>query len=154
MIGGTTAGQGNIIAFNANYGVVIRSTTNAPVLGNSIYGNFFNGSGINSGLGIDLDGNGVTLDDACDSDEGANHDQNYPVLTLAQNDCGSAHIEGYLDSQPNTIFRLEFFANRECDPSGIGQGRFFNGSAEHRSGGNCSNPFSVTFPRLLSGWDT
>jgi VCBS repeat protein len=59
-IGGTFAGNGNVIAFNGARGVHVSSGTGNSILGNSIYSNF--------ALGIDLDPVGVTTNDPCDAD--------------------------------------------------------------------------------------
>ncbi len=52
---------------------------------------------------------------------GTDH-QNFPELTSATSDDTQTTIEGTLNSTPNTTFRLEFFSNPSCDPSGFGQG--------------------------------
>ena len=77
-IGGTAAGAGNTIANNgfggSNWdGIWIDTTVTATTIeGNAIYGN--------AGLGIDIDANGVTANDAGDADAGGNNRQNFPVL--------------------------------------------------------------------------
>ena len=91
-IGGTTAGAGNTIAFNGRDGVILGSDlefllppgTGNVILSNSIFSN--------TGLGIDLDTDGVTPNDAGDGDSGANNLQNFPVLALAAS--GSTAVEG------------------------------------------------------------
>ena len=75
QIGGTAAGDGNVIAFNNDIGVEIRDfgSLNNSVLGNSIYSNTL--------IGIDLDGDGVTANDVGDGDGvGSNNFQNFPVI--------------------------------------------------------------------------
>jgi len=114
-IGGTTAGAGNTIAFNTQDGVAVLSGTRNAILGNSIFSN--------TGLGIDLEPDGVTPNDPDnpdtpaidpDADTGANNLQNFPDLD-----------QGKLISTPNTFFRIEFFTNPECDPSANGEGKTF-----------------------------
>jgi len=66
MIGGTGAGDGNIIAFNTTDGFWITGTAiDHTILGNSIHSN--------SGEGIDLNSDGVTPNDPGDPDSGPNH---------------------------------------------------------------------------------
>lgn len=157
LVGGPAAGEGNVIAFNRGGGIVVGGgptsfglDTDNAFLGNAIYSN--------TGLGIDLletnAGNltvaGVTINDPCDLDDGENRLQNYPVLTLVTNTTAGVQIQGRLDSTPNTTFRLEFFANSACDPSGHGQGELFIGFTNITTGADCTNNFSVTFARLLS----
>jgi titin len=37
------------------------------------------------------------------------------------------HVSGSLNSEANKTYRLEFFANAGCDPSGHGEGKVFIG---------------------------
>ncbi|BAQ65372.1 choice-of-anchor Q domain-containing protein [Geminocystis sp. NIES-3709] len=129
-IGGTGAGEGNIIAYNSGNGVFVTDAFNADSnlnnAGNKIYGNsIFN----NTGLGIDLatvqngDQVGVTPNDLLDPDTGVNNLQNYPLLTFNS----TGQIIGSLNSTPNTTFRVEFFGNTTADTTGYGEGQTFLG---------------------------
>jgi len=124
-IGGTADGEGNTIAFNGE-GVWVDGVT---WLGFSAFGNAILSNSIfaNAGLGIDLGADGVTPNDLGDADTGANNLQNFPVLTSVIG--GSIIIiEGTLNSAANSDFRLQFFSNSACDPSGSGEGETFLGS--------------------------
>jgi hypothetical protein len=130
MIGGKTAGAGNIIANNGGNGVLIGSDPSAgfntpagtgnAVLANSIFGN--------AGLGIDLGPNdGVTPNDSA-GHSGPNNSQNFPVLTQAFVSGNFLVVMGTLSSTPfASTFRVELFANASADPSGHGQGKVFLG---------------------------
>ena len=134
-IGGTNAGDGNIIAFNSGPGVVIESGANTNViLGNSIYSN--------SGLGIDLNNDGVSPNDAGDPDAGM---QNFPVLTSAQVVSSTQlQVIGTLNSTANTNFRIEFFSNTTQDPSGQGEGQTYLGFANVNTNGAGNANFNTT----------
>lgn len=123
-IGGTNAGAGNLIAFNGGAGVQVYKSSN-PILGNGIYAN--------DGLGIDLDGVGVTANDLDDSDNGANNRQNFPVLTGVTNQGANWMVGGTLNSAPNQRYRLEFFASPAGDPSGFGEGMSYLGTTDVRA---------------------
>src|SRR6185436_6007278 len=69
-------GKGNKIAHN-NKGVVLETTAG---IGNRIAGNALNS---NTSIGIDLKDDGITPNDATDSDTGANNLQNFPLLGSA-----------------------------------------------------------------------
>ena len=106
LIGGTAAGAGNIIANSQWRGINVQlaDSTGITILGNLIYDN---------GLtGIDLEDDGVTANDTGDGDSGANNLQNYPVLTSANSNLAGTTIVGSLNSNANTTYRIEFFANR------------------------------------------
>lgn len=120
-IGGTTAGFGNVIAFNHGNGVTIESGAGNAILGNSIFAN--------TGLGIDLGNDGVTLNDAGDADRGANSLQNFPTLFVLTNANGSKTLLGQLSSTPSSAYRIEVFANAAKDPTGFGEGQTFLGAA-------------------------
>ena len=110
-IGGTSIGAGNVIAFNRQRGVNLRSASIAPVLGNSIFSNGAVGNTL-SHLGIDLDGNGVTLNDANDGDFGVNRLQNFPVLSSATLNSGTVTIQYSVPTATSNAtypLRMEFF---------------------------------------------
>ena len=140
VIGGTTPGARNLIAFNgaANIaqanGVRIISGTGNAVLGNSIFGNY--------GLGIDL-GNtyGQTLNDPGDTDGGGNNQQNFPVITSVSSSEGNSVIAGTLNSVPNTTYRIEFFANEDTRQS-------FLGSIDVTTDANGDASFSFNAPQI------
>jgi len=123
LIGGTVPAAGNVVAFNEiGVGSESAAGTGNAILGNSIFSS--------SGLGIDLltsGGQGVTPNDPGDGDTGANNLQNFPVLTSATFAGGNVTIGGTLNSAVNATFRVEFFANATCHPSGHGEGRTFLG---------------------------
>ncbi len=135
----------NVIASNGRNGVMIPSFTsniNNHLAGNSIYGN--------ASLGIDLAGNGVTLNDSCDGDSGPNRLQNFPVITSAISSAGTTTISGSLNSNANTIFRIEFFANAGCDMSNFGEGERFLGAAEVTTDVTCNAIIDATLPVSLT----
>ncbi|MGI9107234.1 MAG: beta strand repeat-containing protein [Pyrinomonadaceae bacterium] len=129
-IGGTTAGAGNLVAYNSGTGILmyassatVGTTVSNRFLGNSVFSN--------SALGIDLGGassaNGVTPNDAGDADTGVNRLQNFPVLASAVKSGATTTVTGTLNSNANSTFRVEFFSNAACDTSGNGEGRTFLG---------------------------
>ena len=125
-IGGMTAGAGNIISGNKKIGVLMAYDFRQSGAGNRVHGNaIFN----NTALGIDLKGDGVTLNDLGDSDGvlEVNHLQNFPLLTFASNSA----LNGTLNSTASTTFRVEFFASAACDPSGYGEGEQFLGALDN-----------------------
>jgi len=144
-IGGTTAKARNIIAFNGSTGcggafsggveiTALNTQVNNAILGNSIFSNV--------GLGIDLVGGtqntcGVTGNDSCDGDTGPNNLQNYPDLTSASSNGISTTVKGTLNSKASTKFRIEFFANDQCDPSGHGGGETFLGATSVTTNSTC-----------------
>jgi hypothetical protein len=158
VIGGTAAGAGNVIAFNVGpaagapqqgHGqgvVVLGGGTGNIIRGNSIYSN--------SGLGIDLNDDGVTPNDACDTDHGSNNLQNFPVLTSAVILGPNTRVTGTLNSRPSTVYTLDFYANNACDPTGYGQGRVYLGSATVPTDASCNGSFDVTLPAAPSPQST
>jgi CSLREA domain-containing protein len=123
-IGGTLAGEGNIIANSCAQGVNFNQPgSHWPIRGNSMYAN--------KAYGIALQFiSEPTVNDAGDADTGANNLQNYPVLSSASvNAGGVASIAGSLSSEANKTYRVEFFSDVDCHPSGHGEGRTFVGFA-------------------------
>ncbi|MEA2516730.1 MAG: trimeric autotransporter adhesin [Actinomycetota bacterium] len=119
LIGGTLPGEGNVIANNGYGGIYTYDGVGNSFLGNSIYNN--------QQPGIDLlvsSSGGPTPNDANDADQGANNLQNFPVLLSGEVVGSSASITARLRSTPNSVFRVEFFDNGTCDPTGFGEGRY------------------------------
>jgi hypothetical protein len=144
-IGGSTAAEENIIAFSTLQGIQIGDPgypspqiDTVTIARNSIFDN--------AGLGIDLLNNVVTPNDTCDTDEGPNGLQNYPVLSTARSDGSTTTITGTLNSTAGTTYTIRFFSSTACDPSGYGEGKTFLGSATVTTGSNCSASFNVTLP--------
>jgi hypothetical protein len=116
LIGGTLAGEGNVIANNGAVGVLIGRDATFPtpagsgnaVLGNSIFSNAL--------LGIRLNG-------------GANHKQTFPTINSATivNLGTQLDVNFQLTSKPSTQFRIEIFASPSADPLGFGEGKTFLG---------------------------
>ncbi len=117
---------GNIIAFNGGTGVELRALADLAIGG----GNLISRNEIhdNAGLGIDINGDGVTANDECDIDSGVNGLQNFPTISTANSVNGITTITGHMNSSANTPFRIEFFTNPSCDQSGNGEGAVFLGS--------------------------
>jgi titin len=108
-VGGTDPLEGNIVAYNGVDGVHVDTGTGNSVRANRIFGHF-------SGLGIELA-------------NGGNNNQAAPRLRSATSNGTDTFIRGSLRSIPDTTFTLDFFSNMSCDPSGLGEGEVFLGSA-------------------------
>ena len=146
-VGGSAAGQPNIIAFNTGNGVNVNYTSFGNTISqNSIYSN--------GALGITLTGTGVPLaNDAGDPDTNAGNDgQNYPVITSAGVVAGTASVSGTINSNPGAPLHLEFFANAACDASGFGEGQTFIGSADVTTDGSGNASFGpLSFAGVPAG---
>jgi len=139
-IGGVSGGGNRIAHSQGVYsGVRVREgSLNNRILRNLIFGN--------GGLGIDLGVVGVTPNDACDADTGANNLQNYPSLTLAGSGGSETAIGGVLASGANDTYVVQFFANASLDPSGHGEGESFLGETTVTTSNGCSASFYVRLP--------
>jgi uncharacterized repeat protein (TIGR01451 family) len=125
ILGGGTAGvvlsdfaTGTKISDNTITGqttglALLGGTTGTTVLSNAIHDNTL--------LGIDLNGDGVTANDAGDGDAGPNGLQNAPVVsTVSLTGGGNVQVAYAVDSSATAAgsMRVEFF---EADPSGEGK---------------------------------
>lgn len=127
---------------NVNDGIHIQSGTSPITISAS---EFFN----NGDLAIDLGADGVTVNDAGDSDTGVNNFQNFPELVAFIENDSDLYIEGTFDSLPGNYYRLEFFSNSEIDSSGYGEGEVYLGYVDTPDDSG-SFDFSST-PAVLSG---
>lgn len=139
IVGGTTSGEGNIIAKNGGNGITLRlNSQDNTITGNAIYGN--------AGLGIDLNWNapGVSPNDIGDVDSGTNGLQNYPVLTQVSFTGDTVlSVQGTLNSMTSKTYTIHLYGNDSCDSSGYGEGQVFlgEGSATTASNGNVNFTF-------------
>jgi len=148
-IGGTNENEPNLIAFNLGQAiqVLLNSATNNNIQANSMFDN--------TGLGIDLAGGGVTANDPGDPDSGPNRQQNFPALTNAAITETNLIAQGTLNSRPSATYRLDFYANVACDPSGNGEGKHWLGSTTVTTGADSNATFSVNLPLPPEGqWIT
>ena len=144
-VGGPLLGAGNAIAFSGQDGIRICSGNRNTVRVNSLFSN--------GGLGIDLNGDGVTPNDSGDGDSGANNLLNYPVLTSSTNYGGVTFLTGTLNSVPNSTFTLEFFSNHATDPTTYGEGQTFLGSTNVMTDGNGNVSFTALFSPAVPAGD-
>ena len=124
--------NGNVIAHNGGNGVEV---TGVEASGNTISENSIFA---NDDLGIDLGGGGVDTNDfnfseemPPDTDGGPNGHQNYPQITGVEvfaSEGIETDVTAQLYSTPNTDFTIDYYSSNGCDPSGNGEGRFFEGS--------------------------
>jgi parallel beta-helix repeat protein len=114
----------NIIRDNG-VGISILGGTGNRIIVNAIHDNEPVGT---SGLGIDIDPTGPNLNDNGDFDSGPNARQNFPVIGFAAATIGGLRIGGTLDTNLGSrSYRIEFYANTECDGSGYGEGEHYLG---------------------------
>jgi parallel beta-helix repeat protein len=153
-IGGTTAGSGNVIAFNGiPAGPQLRNGITLTQLDpfTSSSGNLIRRNSIfsNGDRGIRLYDPNCSFctvhNDTNDGDSGPNDLQNTPVLTNAVTSGGSIAISGRLHSKPNTAYTLEFFANPEINGTGYGEGKTYLGSTAVVTDGSGNAGFETFF---------
>jgi hypothetical protein len=140
-IGGVDPGEANVIAFNTRGGVTMTDGRGISVRGNSIFGNGL--------LGIDLDFDGPTPNDAGDGDSGSNDRQNAPTILEATTDGETTRIRGLVESVPNRSYDVDVFAADECDGYGTGQGRLFLGTQTVATDASGSGTFEVVVSTAL-----
>ncbi|MCA9416293.1 MAG: hypothetical protein KC917_08490, partial [Candidatus Omnitrophica bacterium] len=150
--------QSNTIAHNDSGVLVVSSfnlldATRNLITQNSIYRN--KGLGIDLGFSSHADGptpNDVPPEsDPPDQDTGANNRQNFPILTSVTDNGGGTTVEGFLQSTPNSNFRIEFFANRERDESTGGkysEGETYIGSVDVTTDGSGMSGITANLPAL------
>ena len=150
--------DGNTIAFNHDDGIVDAPDYRFGVAftpqghqGNAIRRNSIFS---NSGLGINIlppplgsePPHTPTLNDSCDSDNGGNLLQNFPVLTSAITVGSNIIVSGTLNSIPNHTFEIELFVSDSADQSGFGEGHVYLGVVSVTTDSMCTGTFSAVFP--------
>ena len=150
VIGGTSPGAANVIAFSGGSGVLVYDpgSTGNSIRGNSIFGN--------SGIGINLvggteDGFGVTANHPGGAVPGPNDLQNYPVLSAATVSGATTTVAGSLNSTAGRSFFIDIYRNSAPDPSGHGQGQVYVGSASMTTDGSGNGNFALLAPGNFLG---
>lgn len=153
-IGGTTAGSGNVIAFNGiptgpffRNGITLTqldpfiSSSGNLIRRNSIFSNGDRGIRL-----YDPNCSSCTVhNDTNDADAGPNQLQNTPVLTNAVTSGGSIAISGRIHSKANSAYTIEFFANPQINGTGYGEGKTYLGSTAVVTDGSGNAGFEVFF---------
>lgn len=115
---------GNRIRNNGTRGIGLPSAAvRVEIAANAIFGN--------AALGIDLNNDGITLNDPDDADSGPNGLQNFPVLTSVTSLAnGTLRVEGTLDrpSGGSLEVRFDLFRSTNCD-STHGEGEIYLGAS-------------------------
>ncbi len=92
---------GNVVFSNAGAGIVLINNSNGNLISqNSFYAN---GTLVDA-LGIDLDDDGVTLNDNGDGDNGPNGLLNFPIIESAYINAGNLNIKGW--ARPGSIMEI------------------------------------------------
>ena len=106
VIGGTSAGEGNIITNNGGSGISLSGLTGQgnAFLGNAIYNNGLSGIGDMTEIDVPR-----------------------PDIVIAMSQNTTLDIIGNISGESNSTYRIELFNNSECDASGSGEGETFLG---------------------------
>jgi hypothetical protein len=151
IIGGDVSGARNTIAFNAAGVVAQRSFDKGGVparavriLGNSVFRN--------GGEGIDLDYNGVTINDGPgDPDSGSNGHQNYPVIRSAVLKNGKTVLKGQMFSNPSSTISIRFYQ----DVNHEREGKRYLGKVSVNTNASGKAWFTANVARVTAGkWIT
>ncbi|MBK8027314.1 MAG: hypothetical protein IPK19_39455 [Chloroflexi bacterium] len=126
--------SGNIIANSIQGAGVYDAHSTVSARGNSIYGNY--------DLGIDILDFGVRANIPGSA-------LNYPVISSALVAATNYVVNGTLNSQPNALgVLLDFYASRNCDSSGYGEGELHLGTTVvNTSAAGVANFAGLIFPR-------
>ena len=152
VIGGTGAGEGNVIAHNGGSdpqgsGGLQVSAPAATIRGNRMFDN--------RPLGIDLMNGyvGVTPNDPGDIDNFNEMTlQNFPIITAVVPGTSTTHIEGSLNSVPAQTFDIDLYASPACPrrPNDYLQGETYLQSLQVTTDGFGTAAFAIDVPFVLA----
>ncbi|MGB7326931.1 MAG: DUF4347 domain-containing protein, partial [Rubripirellula sp.] len=130
-IGGIAAGEGNVIANTTFHGITVSTNSSQiSIRGNSIYGN--------EGLGIDLGDDGMSPNDAGDTDTGPNNLQNWAVLSsVGIADDGTFSYDLDTTTLASGTYMVDFYANTQREGTEV-EGARYLGTATSVADGNSS----------------
>lgn len=145
-IGSSGVNKGNLIAYHGSNPGIVFSDVVAPYatgntfLGNSMYGN---------SIGIDLKGDGVSINDANDTDSGPNNMQNFPGLTSVASTGDSLSVILSLNSIPEKSYSIDFYLSPTCHSSGFGEGKRYLGNTSIITGNTGNYSGQVAIPATI-----
>ncbi|MCP4417330.1 MAG: CSLREA domain-containing protein, partial [Chloroflexi bacterium] len=142
VTGNNTSVEENSISNNNANGIQVMGGSGNSLNQNEIFGN--------GGLGIDLDGDGLTGNDYEDGDVGANGRQNYPNLIRAVPDDGELAVEGILNSEADSSYIVDFYASESCNDAGFGGGQTWLASTIVDTDGNGNGSFNTAVSTTLT----
>ena len=147
-IGGTGAGEGNVIAYSGVNGITMDGNAGPfTIVGNSMFSNGRLGIAL-AGIGCSA-GSNPTPNDAADGDPGPNLRQNFPIIqSVSHPNDSTTDVLGKLDSMPSTDYTLDFYADPACSnfPREFLQGRTYLGSAPVSTDASGHVSFAVPLP--------
>jgi len=116
----------NEVAGNLQYGIHIIDDA-GPTINNRISANSIHDNGM---LGINLGTDEVTQNDdvILDPDDGPNNLQNFPVLDSISFSSDDVKVGGFLKSNSDATYIIEFFSSTVGDNSSYGEGTTFLGA--------------------------
>ena len=143
--GTTIEGAGNTIAYNGGDGVELVNDASPDADFNEIHSNAIHS---NDGLGIDLNADGVTPNDAGDGDDGANDLKNFPDLVEGSSD-GYETVATITSTtaEPDLIIVYQLFVSPSCDASDHGEGERYLATVDTTADGTGFASASVIDPR-------
>jgi hypothetical protein len=124
VIGGTAAGEGNVIADNGGNAIEVDGGQQNRITQNSIFGN--------AGAGIQVQTSGQHL--------------YAPVLSFTPGSGSTGTLSGKLNADPNVTYTVEVFSNPTLAPVGQEQGKTFIQDVKVKTDGSGHGTFSVTEP--------
>src|SRR5262245_2723174 len=140
IIGGTAAGEGNVLA-NAGKGIGVRISADTAdqnqIRGNSIYNNADGGIVLSS----------FAQEASGDPDAGANEGQNYPDFSIATASFvgGNLQIDNItLSTTANSTYAIDFYANPAGTTGTLLQGKRYLGSVTVSTGAAGTVTFNAT----------
>ncbi|MBE9032255.1 DUF4347 domain-containing protein, partial [filamentous cyanobacterium LEGE 11480] len=135
--------HGNLISDNGGDGIAITSGSNNRLTANQI--------AANGGIGINLGSDTITPNDPGDTDSGANELQNFPVITIAEPTATGSTIQGTLNAQANTTYRVELFNSTAAATAAEAEGESFLGAVTVTTDAAGDGSFSTDIDGITSG---
>jgi hypothetical protein len=174
IVGGTGAGEGNVIAYNLSGGVTLTNLFGGPTTAFcSIRGNSMHDNGTDPSTGlpsiffspitglpastigidiIDIAGLiGTTPNDPLDADSGANDLQNFPLLLSAASNSAGTTVTGFINTSAGAPLFLDFYANDTTGPFGVGEGKQYLGTIALGTDGFGNANFTAQLPTIAAG---